>query len=91
MPEQPSIGLELYWQDAFKVLERIRQTQAEAIRRAALLFADCIEKNGSFRPMERVTLAHSLWNLTFLRILGSWPLLVRNTARLSEGRRKNSS
>jgi uncharacterized phosphosugar-binding protein len=46
MPEQPSIGLELYWQEAFKLLERIVQTQADAIRRAALLFADSIEKNG---------------------------------------------
>ena len=46
MPEQPSIGLELFWHEAFKVLERIVQTQAEAIRRAAFLFADCIEKNG---------------------------------------------
>ena len=46
MPEQQSIGLELYWQEAFKVLERIVQTQADAIRRAALLFADSIEKNG---------------------------------------------
>ena len=46
MPEQQLIGLELFWQEAFKVLERILQTQADAIRRAALLFADCIEKNG---------------------------------------------
>jgi uncharacterized phosphosugar-binding protein len=46
MPEQPSIGLELFWHEAFKVLERIVQTQAEAIRHAAVLFADCIEKNG---------------------------------------------
>ncbi|GAC1346515.1 MAG: sugar isomerase domain-containing protein [Ktedonobacteraceae bacterium] len=46
MPEHPQIGLELFWQEAFKVLERIRQTQADAIRHAALLFADCIEKNG---------------------------------------------
>ena len=46
MPEYQHIGLELFWQEAFKVLERILQTQAEAIRRAALLFADCIEKNG---------------------------------------------
>ena len=46
MPEQPSIGLELFWHEAFKVLERIVQTQADAIRRAAFLFADCIEKNG---------------------------------------------
>jgi uncharacterized phosphosugar-binding protein len=46
MPEQPSIGLELFWHEAFKVLERIVQTQADAIRRAAFLFADCFEKNG---------------------------------------------
>jgi len=46
MPEQPSIGLELFWHEALKVLERIVQTQADAIRRAAVLFADCIEKNG---------------------------------------------
>src|SRR5438874_13060528 len=46
MPEDQHIGLELYWQEAFKVLERVLQTQAGTIRRAALLFADCIEKNG---------------------------------------------
>lgn len=46
MPEYQSIGLELFQQEAFKVLERILQTQAVAIREAALLFADCIEKNG---------------------------------------------
>src|SRR3989440_11456805 len=46
MLEDQHIGLELYWQEAFKVLERVLQTQADAIRRAALLFADCIEKNG---------------------------------------------
>ena len=46
MPEQQSIGLELFWQEAFKVLERVRQTQTEAIRRAGSLFAECIEKNG---------------------------------------------
>jgi uncharacterized phosphosugar-binding protein len=46
MPEHQQIGLELFWQEAFKVLERIRQTQAGAIRQAALLFADCIQHNG---------------------------------------------
>ncbi len=46
MPEPQHIGLELFWQEAFKVLERVRQAQADAIRQAALLFADCIEKNG---------------------------------------------
>src|SRR5438105_5704456 len=46
MLEDQHIGLELYWQEAFKVLERVLQTQADAIRRAALLFADCLEKDG---------------------------------------------
>lgn len=46
MPEQQSIGLELFWQEAFKVLERVHQTQTEAIHRAALLCAGCIEENG---------------------------------------------
>ena len=47
MPEQQqTIGLELFWQEAIKILERVRQTQADSIRHAALLFADCIEKNG---------------------------------------------
>ena len=46
MTEHSSFGLELFWQEASKVLERIHQTQTEAIRRAALLFADCIENNG---------------------------------------------
>ncbi len=40
------IGLELFWQEASKVLEQVLQTQADAIRNAAQLFADCIEKNG---------------------------------------------
>ena len=46
MSDNSAIGLELFWQESFKVLERIRQTQVEAIRRVALLCADCIEKNG---------------------------------------------
>src|SRR5438105_534139 len=46
MPEQQPIGLELFWQEAFKVLERVRQTQTEAIRRAASICAECIERNG---------------------------------------------
>lgn len=46
MSEHQQIGLELFWQEAFKVLERVRQTQTDAIRHAALLFADCIEQNG---------------------------------------------
>ena len=46
MSNNAAISLELYWQEAFKVLERIRSTQVEAIRSAALLCADCIERNG---------------------------------------------
>jgi uncharacterized phosphosugar-binding protein len=46
MIDQQHIGLELFWQEAFKVLERVLQTQTESIRHAALLFADCIQKNG---------------------------------------------
>ena len=46
MAEHQPVGLELFWQEAGKVLERIGQTQTEAIRRAGLLFAGCIERNG---------------------------------------------
>ncbi len=46
MSNNQAIGLELFWQESFKVLERIRHTQVEAIRGAALLCADCIAKNG---------------------------------------------
>lgn len=46
MFDKQAIGLELFWQESFKVLEHIRHTQVEAIRHAALLCADCIEKNG---------------------------------------------
>lgn len=44
--ETPSIGLEAYWQAAQPLLERVRATQAETIRRAARLCADCIEQDG---------------------------------------------
>lgn len=46
MPEQQSIGFERFWQEALKVLERLHETQADAVGQAALLFAGCIEKNG---------------------------------------------
>ncbi len=46
MSDKQAIGLELFWQESFKVLERIHYTQVEAVRRASLLCADCIEKNG---------------------------------------------
>ncbi|GAC1397820.1 MAG: sugar isomerase domain-containing protein [Ktedonobacteraceae bacterium] len=44
--QQSSIGLELFWQEASPVLERIYQTQIDAICRAALLLANCIEQDG---------------------------------------------
>ncbi|MEO8973854.1 MAG: SIS domain-containing protein [Ktedonobacteraceae bacterium] len=46
MPEHHHIGLELFWQEAMHVLERIHETQTDAIRSAGELFADCIEKDG---------------------------------------------
>lgn len=46
MSDKQAIGLELFWQESFKVLERIRHTQTEAIRRTALLCANCIGQNG---------------------------------------------
>ncbi len=46
MPDQSFPGIELLWQEASVILERIRQTQTDAIRHAALLFANCIEHNG---------------------------------------------
>ena len=46
MPDQHAIGLDLFWHEALNVLERVRVTQADTIRRAAHLFADSIEHNG---------------------------------------------
>jgi uncharacterized phosphosugar-binding protein len=46
MSEQEQFGLELFWREASKVMERIYQTQTDAIRRTGTLFADCLEKNG---------------------------------------------
>ena len=46
MSKQQHIGLELFWQEASHVLQRICETQTDAIRRAGELFADCIEKDG---------------------------------------------
>jgi uncharacterized phosphosugar-binding protein len=46
MVDHQQFGMELFWQEASKVLERVIQTQADAIRRAGLLFADCIEHDG---------------------------------------------
>ena len=46
MSEHTQFGLELFWQEAAKVMERIYQTQTDAIRQAGKLFADCLEKDG---------------------------------------------
>ncbi|MBX5465711.1 MAG: SIS domain-containing protein [Clostridia bacterium] len=39
-------GKELFWREASRLLERVAESQAEAIRRAAELFADRIERDG---------------------------------------------
>ncbi|MFL5624694.1 MAG: sugar isomerase domain-containing protein [Ktedonobacteraceae bacterium] len=46
MSEHEQFGLELFWQEASKVMERIHQTQTDAIRQTGKLFADCLEKDG---------------------------------------------
>ncbi len=46
MSEHAQFGLELFWQEASKVIECIRQTQADAIRQVGHVFADCLEHDG---------------------------------------------
>jgi uncharacterized phosphosugar-binding protein len=46
MSEHEQFGLELFWQEATTVIERVHRTQADAIRRAGKLFADCIQNDG---------------------------------------------
>lgn len=46
MSEHAQFGLELFWQEAAKVMQRIYQTQTDAIRQVGKLFADCLEKDG---------------------------------------------
>jgi uncharacterized phosphosugar-binding protein len=46
MVTQPRFGMELFWQEAARVLERVVQTQSATIRRAAQLFADCLRQGG---------------------------------------------
>ena len=46
MSHNSLLSLELFWQEASIILERVHQTQMNAIRHAALLFANCIEQNG---------------------------------------------
>jgi uncharacterized phosphosugar-binding protein len=43
---QLTFGKELFWRKASEVLTRVVETQADAIRRAAEIFADCIERDG---------------------------------------------
>jgi uncharacterized phosphosugar-binding protein len=46
MTADEQFGLERFWQEANKVMQRIYQTQAEAIRQAGRLFADCLQNDG---------------------------------------------
>lgn len=46
MAEQQRFGMELFWREASKALDCVLETQTDAIRHAALLFADCLEHNG---------------------------------------------
>lgn len=46
MSEHTEFGLELFWREASAVLDRVIQTQQDAIRRVGTLFADCIEQDG---------------------------------------------
>jgi uncharacterized phosphosugar-binding protein len=39
-------GMELFWERAQQILDRVVRTQSENIRRAAEVFADCIERDG---------------------------------------------
>ena len=45
MADQP-FGMELFWESAQQILDRVVRTQSETIRRAAGIFADCIERDG---------------------------------------------
>jgi uncharacterized phosphosugar-binding protein len=46
MSEHAQFGLELFWQQAAQVMERIHQTQTEAVRQAGKLFAECLARDG---------------------------------------------
>lgn len=39
-------GMQLFWESAQQILDRVVRTQSETIRRAAEMFADCIERDG---------------------------------------------
>ncbi len=89
MSEHARFSLELFWQEASKVMERIYQTQADAIRRTGKLFADCLENDGVIQAygtghsrafaMELAGRAGGLvpvnrMNLEDLALRASWPL-----------------
>src|SRR3954454_14882990 len=44
--EDSQVSIELFWQEVSAILERVRQTQTEAICRAAAIFADAVERDG---------------------------------------------
>ncbi len=46
MGEPTKFGMDLFWQEAAKIVDRVVQTQKEAIRQAALSFANSIESGG---------------------------------------------
>lgn len=46
MGEPTKFGMDLFWQEAAKIVDRVVQTQKEAIRQAALSFANSIEGGG---------------------------------------------
>ncbi len=94
MSNNSYLSVDLFWQEANVILERVRQTQMDAIRRAALLFANCIEQNGVLQVfgtghsravvMEISGRAGGLvpvnrLDLEDLALYASWPLtVVRN-------------
>lgn len=43
---QQRFGLDLFWQEASRIVDRVVQTQSNAIRRGAELFADALERGG---------------------------------------------
>lgn len=48
--EQQQFGKERFWQAASRVVDRVVQTQGDAIHRGAVIFADCIEHDGIIHP-----------------------------------------
>ena len=46
MSEHAVFGMECFWQEASTVVRRLHESQAEAIRLAGELFAECIERDG---------------------------------------------